>query len=111
MAKMSPMQRSLAFLREEGYHCEIVEFRGYAKFGWGKTHDLWGFADILAIRENEILAVQVTSRSNVAARVKKITVDCETTLEIVRKSGCRVVVHGWGKLVKTGWTLKEVDLS
>ena len=102
---MSPTQRSLKWLRDNGYHCAVVE-----KFAFGKRHDLFGFGDILAIRENEVLIVQVTSRGNVSARVKKITIECEETLALVRKAGIRVVVQGWGKL-KAGWALREVDLS
>lgn len=100
---MSPMQRSLQKLREDGYACFITEH-----FARGLRHDLFGWCDILCLRENEVLAVQVTSRGNVAARVKKITES--DTLPSVRKSGIRVVVHGWGKM-KAGWSLREVDLS
>jgi hypothetical protein len=95
----------LKYLREKGYHCEVVEH-----WAFGRRHDLWGFCDILAIRDDEVLAVQVTSRSHVAERIAKITVECETNLAFVRKAGIRVVVHGWGKL-KAGWTIREVDLS
>jgi hypothetical protein len=105
MGTLSPTARSLKWLRENGYKCEVVE-----RFAFGKRHDLFGFGDIFAIREAEVLIVQTTSRGNVSARVKKITVECEENLGHVRKAGIRVVVHGWGKL-KAGWTLREVDLS
>lgn len=100
---MSPMERSLKKLREDGYECFITEH-----FARGLRHDLFGWCDIICLREGEVLAVQVTSRGNIAARVKKITVS--PTLPFVRRAGIRVVVHGWGKL-KAGWSLKEVDLS
>lgn len=102
---MTPTQRSLAKLRADGYHCEIVEkWNPYARI----RQDLWGFVDILAIREGEVLAVQVTSRGNVSARVNKITE--HENLPIVRKAGIRIEVHGWGKL-KAGWDCRVVDLS
>lgn len=104
MSSLSPMQRSLAKLRQDGYRVHITEH-----YSRGLKHDLFGFCDILALRENEVLAVQVTSGSNVAARVKKI-MDSEE-LPFVRKAAIRVVVHGWKKYVKTGWTCREVDLS
>ena len=97
---MSPMQRSLAKLKGEGYACFITEH-----FARGLRHDLFGWADILALREAEVLAVQVTSRTNVAARVSKIKES--VTLPFVRRSGIKVVVHGWGKL-KSGWDCREV---
>jgi len=100
---MSPMQRSLKHMREQGYVCFITEH-----FARGLRHDLFGWADILALRRAEVIAVQVTSRTNVAARVKKITESA--TVAVVREAGIRILVQGWGKL-KAGWTLKEVDLS
>ena len=68
MASKSPTQRSLEYLREQGYFCAVVEkWNSFTK----QRQDLWGWCDILAIRENEVLAVQVTS-TGVAERIKKI---------------------------------------
>ena len=69
MAAKSPTQRSLEYLREQGYHCEVVE-----KWNpWKRVRqDLWGWCDILAIRRDEVLAVQVTS-SGVSTRLKKLS--------------------------------------
>jgi hypothetical protein len=54
----SPTKRTLAKLRKEGYLCAIVEkFNRFA----GIRQDLFGFIDILAIREGEIIGVQTTS--------------------------------------------------
>ena len=102
---MSPTQRSLKYLRDLGYYVEVVEKTIPKTF---IKKDLFGFGDLLAIRENEVLLVQVTSGSNVSARVKKIT-DNEH-IGAVRKSGMRVEVHGWRKL-KSGWEPKVVDMS
>jgi hypothetical protein len=77
---MSPTQRSLKLLREQGYKPWIVEH----------------------------LAIQTTSRGNVAARQKKI-VENEYYPEMVR-SGWKVQVHGWGKL-KDGWQVKIIELN
>ena len=102
---MSPTQRSLKYLRDQGYTVEVVEKTIPQTF---IKKDLFGFADLLAIRENEVLLVQVTSGSNVSARVKKIT-DNEH-LPAVRKSGMRIEIHGWRRL-KSGWEPKIVDMS
>lgn len=102
---MSPTQRSLKYLRDLGYHVEIVEHFNY----WTKRrHDLWQFADLLAIRKGEVLAVQVTSGSNISARVQKIA-DSEIAPK-VRDAGIAIQVHGWRKL-KDGWQPKVIDLS
>ena len=102
---MSPTQRSLKYLRDQGYTVAIVEHYNYFT---KRRHDLFNFADLLAIRENEVMLVQVTSGTNVSARVKKITES--EHIAAVRKSGMSVFVHGWRKL-KSGWSPKIVDLS
>ena len=102
---MSPTQRSLKYLRDQGYRCWIVErWCPYSR----KRKDLWNCLDILAIGNGQTVGVQTTSRGNVAARVKKIE-ENEYYQELVR-SGWKVHVHGWGKL-KAGWTLKLVELN
>lgn len=101
----SPTQRSLKYLRDQGYTVAIVEWFNH----WTKRrHDLFQFADLMAIRENEVLLVQVTSGTNVSARVKKIAEN--EHIGAVRKAGIRVEVHGWRKLV-SGWEPRIVDLS
>ena len=102
---MSPTQRSLKMLRDQGYKVWIVEHWN----PWARIRqDLFGCIDILAIGNGETLAVQTTSRSNVAARQKKI-VENEYYPEMVR-SGWKVHIHGWGKL-KDGWQAKIVELN
>ena len=105
MATKSPTQRSLEFLREEGYHCEVVE-----KWNpWKRIRqDLWGWADILAIRKDEVLAVQVTS-TGVAARIKKIQES--DTVAKVRDAGIRIEVHGWRKNSKGKYVMRIEDIS
>jgi len=102
---MTPTQRSLAALRELGYLVEVVEkWNSFTR----TRKDLWGWADLLAIRRGEVLAVQVTSEG-VANRVKKVT-DSET-INRVREAGVRVEVHGWRKNVKGRYVQRVVDLS
>jgi hypothetical protein len=97
--------RSLAALRADGWQCAVVEkWNPHAKI----RQDLWGFIDVIALREGVTLAVQATSYSNVAARVTKIG---ESELvAAVRAAGWRIVVHGWHK--KDGrYVCREVDVS
>lgn len=103
---MSPTQRSLAHLRKLGYTAQVVE-------KWipqvKRRVDLFGFIDVLAIRDNEVLGVQSTSGSNVASRVTKIGE--HELVGAVRQAGIRIVVHGWRKAANGRWTLREVDCS
>ena len=101
----SPTQRSLEYLRELGYHCEIVEkWNSFTK----QRKDLWGWCDILAIRKDEVLAVQVTA-SAVADRIKKIQES--TTVALVRDAGIRIEVHGHRKNSKGKYVMRIEDIS
>ena len=61
----------MKYLRDQGYTVAIVEhYNCFTK----RRHDLFGFADLLAIRENEVMLVQVTSGTNVSARDRKSVV-------------------------------------
>jgi hypothetical protein len=104
-ASRSPTQRSLEYLREQGYHCEIVEkWNSFTK----QRKDLWGWCDILAIRKDEVLAVQVTA-SAVADRIKKIQES--TTVALVRDAGIKIHVHGWRKNSKGRYVIRVEDIS
>jgi len=103
--KTSPTQRSLAYLREEGYLVAIVEhWNPFARI----RQDLWGWCDLLAIKENEVLAVQVTA-SAVSTRIKKIQES--ETVSWVRKANIKIHVHGWRKNSKGKYVLRVEDIS
>lgn len=92
-------------LTDQGYLVENVE-----KFNWitKRKNDLWGFIDFLAIKRDDILAVQVTSRSNMSSRRKKITE--HENLSRVREAGIRIELWGFYK-EKNKWQVKIQDLS
>jgi len=103
----SPTQRSLKYMRDLGYHAEITE-RWIP--GANLRKDLWSFCDVLCLHREtgEMVAVQTTSYTNIAARVNKIK-DCEL-VPVVRKAGIAIHVHGWRK-VGNRWQVKVKDLS
>lgn len=99
----SPTQRSLKFMRDQGYLCEITERWNQ----WAKVRqDLFNFVDILCIKGGKTVAVQTTSYGNMSARIKKIK-DLET-YPIVRSAGWEIVVHGWKKDKSGRWVVREV---
>lgn len=99
-------QRSLKALRDAGYLVAITErWNDFAKI----RQDLFGFVDLLALRENETLAVQVTSRENISSRVAKISES--EHIAAVRKAGWRIEVHGWRKEANGRYSCKVVDVS
>ena len=110
----SPTQRSLELLREQGYTVAIVEH--WNQFA-GVRQDLFGFLDIVAIKESErgVLGVQTTSVNNLSARLGKSLV--LKNLKIWLSAGNRYIIHGWGLKGKKGerklmaCTQKEVTLK
>jgi len=104
--KTSPTQRSLAYLREQGYLVEIVEpWDPFARV----RKDLWWWCDLLCLKGEEVVAVQVTA-SGVSSRVKKIQES--ETVAWVRKANIKIHIHGWRKSSKTGkYVLRIEDIS
>ncbi len=103
---ISPTQRSLKLMRGEGYLCAITEhWNHFAKI----RQDLFGFIDILAIKGEEVVAIQTTTQTNQSARVKKILQ--HKNFQAIHATGWKIVVHGWRKLKKTKkWECKIVLL-
>jgi len=108
--KTSPTQRSLKLLRSQGYLVAIVEhWNSYVKI----RQDLWGFADLLAVRGDDCLLVQTTSGPNVSARIAKIQAEPKAALWL-QSSNRRIVVHGWRKVGARGkrklWECREEEI-
>lgn len=109
---MSPTQLSLAKLKKEGYHAQVVEkWNPFARI----RQDLFGAIDILCCKDTEtgVLGVQTTSTPNMSARLEKAK-----QLPAIRsfvQAGNRFVVWGWAKRGPRGkrkvWELKETALT
>ena len=103
---MTPTQRSKKLLESRGYRVAIVEhWNSFARI----RQDLFGFIDLLALRDGETLGVQTTSASNMSVRIKKIA-DHEN-VGVVREAGWGIHCHGWRKNAAGKWVCREVDLS
>ena len=103
---ISPTQRSLKHLKEQGYTVAITEkWNPHARI----RQDLFGFVDLLAIREGMTLAIQTTSSNNYADRKKKVQ-DHEN-LPKVLSAGWQVRIHGWRKNAKGKWVVREESVS
>ena len=87
--KLRPDTRTVRYLTERGWSADIVERRT------GRISRDWlGIADVVAVHpEHGVLAVQATSASNVASRVKKVT--AADALAVLRRCGVAVQVWGW----------------
>jgi len=87
-----------------GYKCTVVE--SYNSFTRRKK-DLFGIFDVLAVGNEETVGIQITSKSNMAARMRKIQ-ESEYLPEIIR-SGWRIVVIGWFKKPNGRYDYKEFE--
>ena len=118
---ISPTQRSLKMLRDEGWIVSVTEhwlvIPGHP--GGGIRKDLFGFGDLLALKDGEPpMIVQTTSGANTAARLTKIRGLPEASLAV--RCGFIVRVHGWRQLIvgrtkegkaKRAWVCKEEDFN
>ncbi len=102
MAKTSPTQRTLALCRKAGWTCAITErWNAFAKL----RQDLFGFIDVVAINGNQIIGIQTTSSSNMAARIKKIRELPASAIWL--QSGGAILVHGWKRDKAGKWVCRE----
>ena len=98
---MSPLQRSMKQLRDEGWLVEKVEHWN----SWGKIRqDLFGFLDLLCIHREDkhTLGVQVTTMGQKQPHLRKIR--SNKTYPLLKQAGWMIQLHSWRKLKKTGWT-------
>lgn len=80
--------------------CVTEHYNSFSK----KKIDLYGLADMIAIREGEALLLQITSRSNISVRYRKIVDDVYEGKENHRPTiaktwlsiqGGRILIIGW----------------
>lgn len=101
----TPTQRSLKYMRDQGYYAEVVErFNSFTK----RRHDFAGFIDILCLGQGEVVGVQTTSYSHISDRSKKIRE--HENFQAVKDAGIKIIVHGWKK-VGSRWQVKEVVIE
>ncbi len=106
MAKLQPQTHAIRALEADGWAVEVVErWMRAGNRTWRK--DAWGGFDLWAIDPdgNQAL-IQVTSRSNVSSRVRKIA--GLEALGRLRKAQIGLYVWGYDK-EKDSW--RKVDLS
>ncbi len=97
-------QRTIALFQERGYQCDTVEsYNSFTK----RKKDLFGLFDILAIGNGETVAIQLTSKSNMSTRIRKIS-ESPILPELLR-SNWRVLVVGWYKKPNGRYDYKEFE--
>jgi len=106
---MSPVQRTLKYLRDHGYTAEKTEhFNFYAK----KRQDLFGFIDVLAVNDEHLLALQVSDGAHHAGHTSAIK-----ALPVARQLVFHmdVEIWSWSKRGRRGkrklWALRRESLT
>lgn len=100
--------------REEGYHVETTEFFAQVRGGLPRRQDLFGFVDLVAVHPTKPwVYIQTTSRSNVAARKRKIfnestgrgqwSIPMAHLARCILAHGDKIVVEGWNKNKAGRW--------
>ena len=104
---MTPTQLTLRHLRDEGWPLvEVVEkWNPHARI----RQDLFGFIDVIAVGPSGTLAVQTTSASHVAERMRKIAE--HANVAAVRDAGWSIHVHGWAKKSNRWVLTRNEDVS
>ena len=97
MKGLSPTQRTLRQLRQEGYICGIVEQFNPHVGPFGKRFDLFGCLDIIAIMPRGICGIQSCGDS-FAEHNRKILTN-EFAPEWIKVGGA-LELWGWRKVVK-----------
>lgn len=105
---ISPTQRSKKELEADGFTVGIVEkWNVHARI----RQDLWGFADLIAMKPGETpLLLQVTSINWASRRTKILS---EPRALIALQSGFLIEVHGWRKLKsnRNRWTIYRLPIT
>ena len=87
-----------------------------------RRHDTFGFADLICVKRGELVFLQVTSWSNVSARINKIARDQHGSgqwrqpihryaTDLLAIPGVRIVVEGWKLDSHNRWISREVEIT
>ena len=102
---MTPTQRTLGLLKAQGFYPGIVErwAPNPAYPGGGKRIDLYGFIDIIALRNGVTWAVQSCGQDHAGHREKILGERREAAVRWLEPASNRLVLISWRRLkVKRG---------
>jgi hypothetical protein len=97
-------QRTIAIFKDRGYLCDTVE--SYNSFTRRKK-DLFTIFDVLAVGNKETIGIQITSKSNMSSRIRKIQES--EALPYLLNAGWRIIVIGFFKQPNGRYACKEFE--
>jgi hypothetical protein len=100
MSDLSPTQRTIRELRNQGRRCAIVEKFNTHIGLHGARQDLFGIIDVIALDpERGVIGVQCCAGSSFAAHEQKILVEhAQETLDWLSTPGTALELWGWRKV-------------
>ena len=97
-------QRTIAIYTEKGYVCDVVEsYNAFTK----RKKDLFSIFDVLAVGNGETIGIQITSKSNMSSRIKKISES--NMLPYLLAAKWRIIVIGFFKKPNGRYDYKEFE--
>ena len=102
MSKLSPTQRTLRELRNQGRVAAVVERWNQHGGTHGIRQDLFGIVDVLALDPKRgFVGVQACAGSGFAAHFRKLTIDnAQASLDWLQTPGGVLEIWAWRKLVR-----------
>ncbi len=99
MSGLSPTQRTIRSLKEQGFECQIVEKWNSFAATHGKRIDLFGIIDIIALDPvNGVLGIQSCGQA-FSEHYKKLTIEkANESLNWLRTPGTKLQLWGWRKV-------------
>lgn len=99
MAGLTPTQRTLRALREQGRVCAIVEKWNQHAGPFGIRQDLFGIIDVLALDpQRGVVGIQSTGQ-DFAAHLRKLTIErAQETTDWLGTPGTTLELWGWRKV-------------
>jgi hypothetical protein len=121
MAGLSPTQRTLAYLKDQGLVCGICErwIPNPKMPGGGIRKDLFGFIDIITIsKANGVVGIQSCGQ-DFSRHFRKITEEKAEEVRAWLEAGAKLQLIGWRKLklnrggIAMRWTprIQEITLE
>ena len=111
---------SRAKWRERGYRiCKLETVNAFSKIV--RYNDFFGFGDLAAVKEGELVIIQITSRAGIHGRVTKMREETtgdgqwefpirEAIRLLLSVPGIRIVIDGWYK-EKNRRKCREVEIT
>lgn len=107
---MTPTQRTIRELKNNGRKCAIVEKWNPHVGPHGIRQDLFGIIDVIALDpEQGVVGIQCCAGSGFSSHLKKITEErAQDTLDWLQTPGTALELWGWRKIKKVRGGKAEV---